>query len=592
MGSSAAELPIEENSTKFQILLDFARYMGQAKDLDTLLKYIAGEVPKALRSDRCTIFLLDDEKQQAWSRVLVGEEKEIRFPLGKGIAGAVIESGNAIIVENAYADDRFNKNVDIATGFKTTNILCVPLRNLHNKTIGCFQVLNKDDGLDFNDADQEFLEGFASQAAISIESVQLFMQRESVIADLEFTKSLLQDKVQQIEVLYDVERASALMSNDHEFMQYAIEQAVSGIGGLAGSILLKDENDRYVRNSFKAGESSSEARKTHECDGEGISGAVFVTGNSVIENNIPKRKNYTSSVTNHLDFKAITLIAAPLYLQDPTGSSPKIVGVAEVINSLSRMFTRDDLKFLESICGKITSMIARRKMIESKTHNDRLATIGTLTDTIIHDFKNPLAVIKGMAQIMGAHEVSREKTEKFCTTIARQIDRCVNMTREILDFSQGNRIYSKSLIGGKEFIDDVTELLEFECEQKKTKFIITNDLKSDIRIDIDRVKRVIYNLTNNAFEIMKDNDPVLTVSATENDGTVEIRVTDNGPGVPEGFQPKLFEAFATQGKAHGTGLGLHIAAEVISNHGGTLTYDSSFKDGASFVIKFDTFQEK
>jgi GAF domain-containing protein len=243
MGSSAAELPIEENSTKFQILLDFARYMGQAKDLDTLLKYIAGEVPKALRSDRCTIFLLDDEKQQAWSRVLVGEEKEIRFPLGKGIAGAVIESGNAIIVENAYADDRFNKNVDIATGFKTTNILCVPLRNLHNKTIGCFQVLNKDDGLDFNDADQEFLEGFASQAAISIESVQLFMQRESVIADLEFTKSLLQDKVQQIEVLYDVERASALMSNDHEFMQYAIEQAVSGIGGLAGSILLKDEND-------------------------------------------------------------------------------------------------------------------------------------------------------------------------------------------------------------------------------------------------------------------------------------------------------------------------------------------------------------
>ncbi len=125
MSSSARILASETKGSKFHILLDFAKYMGSAKDLDTLIAHIAEEVPKALSSERCTIFLLDEDKQQIWSKVVIGESEEIRFPNGSGIAGRVIKTGAHIIVEDAYSDKRFNKGVDVKTGFVSTSLTFV-----------------------------------------------------------------------------------------------------------------------------------------------------------------------------------------------------------------------------------------------------------------------------------------------------------------------------------------------------------------------------------------------------------------------------------------------------------------------------------
>ncbi len=128
-------------------LLKVGRTMAVETNLDTLLTIIAKEINTALNADRCTVFLLDTDKNELWSKVALGMDlKEIRFDANLGIAGSVIQTGETINIQDAYSDDRFNEEIDLQTGYKTKSILCMPIRNMSHEIIGAFQVLNKKRG--------------------------------------------------------------------------------------------------------------------------------------------------------------------------------------------------------------------------------------------------------------------------------------------------------------------------------------------------------------------------------------------------------------------------------------------------------------
>ena len=125
-------------------LLKVGRTMAVETNLDTLLTIIAKEINLALNADRCTVFLLDTEKNELWSKVALGMDlKEIRFDAKLGLAGYVVQTGETINIQDVYKDKRFNKEIDIQTGYKTKSILCMPIRNMSHEIIGAFQVLNK-----------------------------------------------------------------------------------------------------------------------------------------------------------------------------------------------------------------------------------------------------------------------------------------------------------------------------------------------------------------------------------------------------------------------------------------------------------------
>ena len=98
-------------------LLKIGRSITALTDINVLLKVIAEETKNAIQADRCTVFILDNEKQELWSKVALGmESEEIRFPADKGLAGYVVQTGETINIEDAYNDPRFNKDVDIKSG--------------------------------------------------------------------------------------------------------------------------------------------------------------------------------------------------------------------------------------------------------------------------------------------------------------------------------------------------------------------------------------------------------------------------------------------------------------------------------------------
>ncbi len=142
-------------------------------DLDLILDMILKIACEGVEAERGTVFLLSADGREIWSRVLQGSEhREIRLPVGRGIAGTVAASGETVRISDAYQDARFDRTWDLRSGFTTRSILCAPIHGRDRKRVGVFQLLNKSSG-DFDPSDEVFLEALSVHAALALENAQL-----------------------------------------------------------------------------------------------------------------------------------------------------------------------------------------------------------------------------------------------------------------------------------------------------------------------------------------------------------------------------------------------------------------------------------
>ena len=199
-------------------LLKVGRTMAVETNLDTLLTIIAKEINLALNADRCTVFLLDTEKNELWSKVALGMDlKEIRFDAKLGLAGYVVQTGETINIQDVYKDKRFNKEIDIQTGYKTKSILCMPIRNMSHEIIGAFQVLNKKGGF-FTQKDEDLLIAIGSSAGIALENAALFNKQKQFIEE---QKQLLSSFIDTLSASIDA-RDKITAGHSERVTKYAV----------------------------------------------------------------------------------------------------------------------------------------------------------------------------------------------------------------------------------------------------------------------------------------------------------------------------------------------------------------------------------
>jgi putative ABC transport system ATP-binding protein len=167
------DLPLEEFTAMLEQVTEeaenFLRVSEMAQDgafesmLEQLLETFSWKVGDLLGADRASLFLLDEERGELWSKVARdarGEPFEIRIPRSAGIAGAVVEQGRTENVPDAYADPRFDRSTDERTGYRTRSILCVPLKDREDRVFGVAQILNRRDGRPFDHSDEERFAAF------------------------------------------------------------------------------------------------------------------------------------------------------------------------------------------------------------------------------------------------------------------------------------------------------------------------------------------------------------------------------------------------------------------------------------------------
>ena len=152
-------------------------------DLDALLLLIAEHTTQMVDADRATIFIVDQDRGEIWSRVALGTG-EIRVPIGRGLSGTVAQTGETINIPEAYADPRFNQETDRRTGYRTRSLITFPMRSRGDgRVIGVFQVLNKRGG-PFTNEDEEMLGALAASAAVAVENAQLLAEQKRLWVSL------------------------------------------------------------------------------------------------------------------------------------------------------------------------------------------------------------------------------------------------------------------------------------------------------------------------------------------------------------------------------------------------------------------------
>ena len=141
--------------------------------LESALRALTSRLAHLINAERASLMLVDDSSQELVIRVSQDLDggSEVRIPLGKGIAGAVAQSGQTIRIDDAYSDSRFNPEIDKKSGFRTRSILCIPIRNQSGKVFAVAQLLNRQDGAPFDDADESRLVDFAASFGVILETL-------------------------------------------------------------------------------------------------------------------------------------------------------------------------------------------------------------------------------------------------------------------------------------------------------------------------------------------------------------------------------------------------------------------------------------
>jgi len=159
------------------VILDITRRLMSVTDLDALLHTMAESTASLLSADRATIYVVDQERNELWSRVALGAG-EIRFPVGRGIAGIVAATGETINIPDAYKDSRFNSEPDRLSGYHTKSLLTFPMKGNEGRVIGVFQVVNKLGGGPFTRDDESTLASLGASAAVAVENAQLVAEQK------------------------------------------------------------------------------------------------------------------------------------------------------------------------------------------------------------------------------------------------------------------------------------------------------------------------------------------------------------------------------------------------------------------------------
>jgi signal transduction histidine kinase len=548
--------------------------LGTTLDLDDLLELILGKLTELVEADRATLYLLDEARDELVSRIVAGEEvRSIRMKVGNGIAGLVAQKGEPIRVEDAYKDSRFEREWDLLTGYRTTSMLAAPLKNHVGRTIGVLQVLNKRGGKGFSDDDEAILGALGTQAAVAIDNSRLVLSLIQKNKQLIDTKEQLERKFRELSLLFELERATARADSIDALARATLEQITRASDARGAALLLADdETGDLVERVYDREQPDTLVRRPAKA-GEGFLGAAMrLTEPLLLENAAgDARANET------FPFRIASVLAIPL-----EGETASLGALGLFTADGERALRETDTGLLRLVAVNVSTAVRLFNASRAREVGERLTSIGRLLSQVIHDFKTPMTVISGHAQLM-VDEERREARQEHCEQILQQFDVLSAMQREVLDFARGKSSIFVRRVYLRKFFAELERQIRLEIEGMRIELVMNVESKLVARFDEARVARAIHNLARNAIEAMAENGGRLEIAAHLVGDELSISVSDTGPGIPLEVEGRMFQSFVTSGKRGGTGLGLAIVKKIVDEHGGRIEVKSS-RAGAKFVL--------
>jgi len=335
---------LEARLNRVYRLFEVGRIINSDTDLDRILEVVISETTALMEADRSSLFLVDWERGELWSRVAEGPEiRETRMPMDGGIAGCVVASGRILNIPDAYQDPRFNPEMDWKTGYRTQSILCLPVRNNRKEIIGVLQVLNKRNGA-FTEEDEKLLSCLADQIAVALEDAFLLQEIRS---SLERTTGLLE--------------VGSAISGEIELdslLQLIMEKTSHLLHADRSTVFLIDRERKELWSKIAQGLQDQEIRFPMHL---GIAGSVATRGEII---NIPdayQDVRFNPEVDKKTGYRTKSILTMPM--KNKLG---EIIGVFQCLNKKEGVFTKEDERLIEALASQTAIAIENAQLYEEQ----------------------------------------------------------------------------------------------------------------------------------------------------------------------------------------------------------------------------------
>lgn len=390
-----------------QSMLDMSDILGHRVDIEALIERVVYTASTVLNAERASLFLLNNPSGELWSKVAQGEEsREIRIPLGSGVAGWVAQNGELANIPDAYEDPRFNPEVDRVTGYRTKSILCGPVKNLGGQIVGVIQVINKKEG-EFDREDEKLFQAFAYQTAIAVENFQLYRK---IVASHE-TMAILLDVATSVSQTLDL----------NVLIDKIVSKITEVLNAERSSLFLVDQQTGELW-SMKA-EGTAGAMIRFPVSG-GLAGHVARTGELLNIKDAYQDPRFIPDFDKATGFRTKTVLSAPVH-----NRKGEIIGVTQTLNKKGGMFDQEDENLLKLMSSQIAVALENaqlyRDTMDTKNYLESLRqSISNSIITLDRDYRvvtaNQAAV--GLLGSELQNVVGKDVRELFGTGNQRVID--------------------------------------------------------------------------------------------------------------------------------------------------------------------------
>jgi signal transduction histidine kinase len=407
-------------------------------------------------------------------------------------------------------------------------------------------------------------------------AVRLRTMDQTFVLELGRNALAAKNKMDKLNLLIEASKIVNSAIELDRVLMLILDVAAQSISADRGTLYLIDAPHNELWSKVAQGSNMVEIRLPI---GKGLAGYVAKTGETINIADAYKDPRFNPEIDKKSGYKTRNVLCMPMRNKDNS-----IVGVFQFLNKREGPFTSDDESFIEALSVHAAIALENARLAKEMVESERMSAVGRMASTIIHDIKNPMGTLRMYAQVI-KKKTGNTEAAQLADEIIRQVDRFVNMTQEILDFSRGVSEIHVEEVNLNEVMESALAFLEKDLSKRNITITRNFGFEGICVLDVEKMVRVFYNLAGNAADAMPEGG-TLAISTSQRDHTLVIDFTDTGHGMSPEIRAHVFEPFFTYGKKHGTGLGLAIVKKIIDDHNGNIEIESETGKGTTIRLLF------
>jgi len=569
-----------ERARQLAALNEVGSVVTSTLDLQAVLNLIMEKAVELLQAEAGSLVLVDQDNEELTFEVTTGPGSAdlvgTRLPLETGVVGKVIQEREPMIIRDAQSDRRWYQDLD--DKFFTRSIIAVPMTS-RGRAIGAIELLNRRDGVPFDEDDERLLTAFATDAAIAIENARLFTNTDQALAD----------RVEELSMMQRIDRELNATLDYRRVMDSTLNWALRMTGadvGLVAIVVEQEDGARGLRLLANQGY-PEEIVSTYEEElwplSKGVIGQVARTGIPRLVENTEDEPDYFTAAAG-----MVAQLTAPIQRED------RVVGVIALESAQQGRLDQEALELVTRLVDHAAIAIENARLFEQVRRANDAKT--EFISFVSHELKQPMTSIRGYADLLikGTAGELNEMQRNFLDTVQSNVDRMGSLVSELLDVSRiesGRVRLAFDEVSMSQVVEEVLRTMRGQIEEKQQalQVEVSPDLPP-VWGDQDRLAQILTNLVSNAHKYTPEKGSITVRAQRHSTGQSEFvlcSIIDTGVGITPEDQERLFTKYFRADdpavrSVPGTGLGLVITKSLVELHGGEIWVESEVGEGSAF----------